>query len=378
MTMKNRDKWIAVAFLAFILILPAVTLVRGFLPQEETTISEEQSAILNGNGTLQGENQGNASVDTSQTTQEVELPWFTRVQNTLNNFTNRLFTRTKLIAFNTELTSLLTGGTYIESTQVLLGKNDWLFYKTEIDGHPIWDYMGINHFSEEQLAEMAANITQTRDYFVNERGIEFYVTILPNKEVIYEEYMPDTIARVNEVSRAEQFAEYMWNNTDVLCVYPKQALLDAKDEYPLYYKTDTHWNQIGAFVGVQEILKEAYGTHADIDSVSFRVDLETYSGDLAALAGIGDKYGIDSVYAFEMESADPAQYRDEVALIIGDSFGGFLSTVAKGYYKDVIWINTKMEDFSMELIDEHNPDVIIWESVERYMETFLNDNLLTK
>lgn len=376
--MKNRDKWIAVAFLAFILILPAVTLVRGFLPQEETTISEEQSAILNGNGTLQGENQGNASVDTSQTTQEVELPWFTRVQNTLNNFTNRLFTRTKLIAFNTELTSLLTGGTYIESTQVLLGKNDWLFYKTEIDGHPIWDYMGINHFSEEQLAEMAANITQTRDYFVNERGIEFYVTILPNKEVIYEEYMPDTIARVNEVSRAEQFAEYMWNNTDVLCVYPKQALLDAKDEYPLYYKTDTHWNQIGAFVGVQEILKEAYGTHADIDSVSFRVDLETYSGDLAALAGIGDKYGIDSVYAFEMESADPAQYRDEVALIIGDSFGGFLSTVAKGYYKDVIWINTKMEDFSMELIDEHNPDVIIWESVERYMETFLNDNLLTK
>lgn len=376
--MKNRDKWIAVAFLAFILILPAVTLVRGFLPQEETAISEEQSAILNGNGTLQGENQGNASVDTSQTTQEVELPWFTRVQNTLNNFTNRLFTRTKLIAFNTELTSLLTGGTYIESTQVLLGKNDWLFYKTEIDGHPIWDYMGINHFSEEQLAEMAANITQTRDYFVNERGIEFYVTILPNKEVIYEEYMPDTIARVNEVSRAEQFAEYMWNNTDVLCVYPKQALLDAKDEYPLYYKTDTHWNQIGAFVGVQEILKEAYGTHADIDSVSFRVDLETYSGDLAALAGIGDKYGIDSVYAFEMESADPAQYRDEVALIIGDSFGGFLSTVAKGYYKDVIWINTKMEDFSMELIDEHNPDVIIWESVERYMETFLNDNLLTK
>ncbi len=376
--MKNRDKWIAVAFLAFILILPTVTLVRGFLPQEETTISEEQSAILNGNGTLQGENQGNASVDTSQTTQEVELPWFTRVQNTLNNFTNRLFTRTKLIAFNTELTSLLTGGTYIESTQVLLGKNDWLFYKTEIDGHPIWDYMGINHFSEEQLAEMAANITQTRDYFVNERGIEFYVTILPNKEVIYEEYMPDTIARVNEVSRAEQFAEYMWNNTDVLCVYPKQALLDAKDEYPLYYKTDTHWNQIGAFVGVQEILKEAYGTHADIDSVSFRVDLETYSGDLAALAGIGDKYGIDSVYAFEMESADPAQYRDEVALIIGDSFGGFLSTVAKGYYKDVIWINTKMEDFSMELIDEHNPDVIIWESVERYMETFLNDNLLTK
>ena len=36
-----------------------------------------------------------------------------------------------------------------------------------------------------------------------------------NKEIIYEEYMPDTIARVNEVSRSEQVAEYMWANTDL-------------------------------------------------------------------------------------------------------------------------------------------------------------------
>ena len=376
--MKNRDKWIAIAFLAFILILPTVTLVRGFLPQEEATVSEEQNAVLNANGTIQDGNHGSASSENNQTAQETKLPWFTRVQNTLNNFTERLFTRTKLIALNTELTSLLTGGTYMESTQVLLGKNDWLFYKTELDGHPVWDYMGINHFTEEELAAIADNLTQTRDYFENERGIDFYIMALPNKEIVYEEYMPDTIARVDEVSRAEQVAEYIWANTDLTYVFPKQAMLDAKEEYQIYYKTDTHWNQVGAFVGIQEMFKEAYGTYADLDSVSFRIDSETFAGDLATIAGVSDKYANDTVYAFEKESADPAQYRDEVALIIGDSFGGFLSTVAKGYYKDVIWINTKMEDFSMELIDEHNPDVIIWESVERYMETFLNDNLLTK
>lgn len=381
MTMKKRDNWIAVAFLAFILIIPAVTIVRGFLPQEDTVISEEQqNALLNANGTIQDGNQEAASTEgeTTQPAQQQELPWFTKVQNTLNSFTERLFGRTKLIAFNTELTSLLTGGTYMESTQVLLGKNDWLFYKSELDGYPIWDYMGINHFSEEQLAAMAANIIQTRDYFENERGIDFFITVLPNKEIIYEENMPDTIARVKEVSRAEQFAEYMKANTDVTCVYPKQALLDAKEDHQIYYKTDTHWNQIGAFVGVQEILKEVYGTYADIDSVSFRVDSETFSGDLAAIAGVSDKYANDTVYAFEKESADSAQYRDEVVLIIGDSFGGFLSTVAKGYYKDVHWINTKIDGFTMEKVDEYNPDVIIWESVERYMETFLNENLLTK
>lgn len=377
MTMKNRDKWITIAFLAFILILPTVTLVRGFLPQESTELTQEQSDVLNANGTMQEEKQGETSTEASaETAPEVKLPWFTRVQNTLNSFTDRLFTRTKLIAFNTELTSLLTGGTYMESTQVLLGKNNWLFYKTEMDGHPLWDYMGINHFSEEQLAAMAANLTNTRDYFENERGIDFFVTILPNKEIIYEENMPDTVARVNKVSRAEQFAEYMWENTDLTCVYPKQALLEAKEKHQIYYETDSHWNQIGAFVGVQEIFEEAYGTHADVDSVSFRVDSETFAGDLAVMAGVSDKFSQDTVYVFEKESADKAQYHDEVAMVVGDSFGGFLSTVASGYYKEVHWIYTK--DFKMDMIDEYQPDVVIWESVERYMDTFLNDNLLIK
>lgn len=380
MTMKNRDKWITIAFLAFILIIPAVTLVRGFLPQENVAISEEeQNALLNANGTTQGENDGSAQAEDTQTTQPAqpqELPWFTKVQNTLNSFTERLFGRTKLIAFNTELTSLLTGGTYMESTQVLLGKNDWLFYKTEMDGHPIWDYMGINHFTEEELAAMAANLIQMRDYFENERDIDFFITALPNKEVIYEENMPDTIARVNEVSRSQQVAEYMWANTDLTYVYPKQQFLEAKDKYQIYYSTDTHWNQLGAFIGMQEVMKAAYGTHADIESVSFRVDSETFAGDLATIAGVTADYSQDTVYVFEKESADPAQYRDEKCLIVGDSFSGFLSTIAKGYYKEVKWKHTS--DFTMDVVDEFQPDVIIWETVERYMETFLTENLLVK
>ena len=63
--------------------------------------------------------------------------------------------------------------------------------------------MGINHFTDEELAAIAANLVSMRDGF-NERGVDFYVTALPNKEIIYEEYMPDTVARVDTVSRAEQ------------------------------------------------------------------------------------------------------------------------------------------------------------------------------
>lgn len=380
--MKNRDKWIAVIFMLFIFTLPVVTVVRGFLPQsQEETLTQEQQELLDKNGTMQGGSHGDSTDGSTestgeQTAEQVKTPWFTALQNTLNSFTERLCARNKLIAFNSELTSLLTGGTYMESTQVLLGKNNWLFYKTELDGHPLWDYMGINHFTDDELAAIAANLVSMRDGF-NALGVDFYVTALPNKEIIYEEYMPDTVARVDEVSRAEQLADYIWDNTDLVYVYPKQALLDAKAEGQIYYQTDTHWNQKGAFVGMQQLMHEAYGVEAkDLDSVSFDITSHDLAGDLAVIGGVADKYNIDTTYVFDADTADKAQYRDEVALVVGDSFSGFLSTIAKGYYKEVHWIYTK--DFTMSMLDEYDADVVIWESVERYMETFLNVNLLTQ
>lgn len=380
--MKNRDKWIAVIFMLFIFTLPIVTVVKGFLPQsQEETLTQEQQELLDKNGTMQGGSHGDSTDGSTestgeQTAEQVKTPWFTALQNTLNSFTERLCARNKLIAFNSELTSLLTGGTYMESTQVLLGKNNWLFYKTELDGHPLWDYMGINHFTDDELAAIAANLVSMRDGF-NALGVDFYVTALPNKEIIYEEYMPDTVARVDEVSRAEQLADYIWDNTDLVYVYPKQALLDAKAEGQIYYQTDTHWNQKGAFVGMQQLMHEAYGVEAkNLDSVSFDITSNDLAGDLAVIGGVADKYNIDTTYVFDADTADKAQYRDEVALVVGDSFSGFLSTIAKGYYKEVHWIYTK--DFTMSMLDEYDADVVIWESVERYMETFLNVNLLTQ
>ena len=125
------------------------------------------------------------------------------------------------------------------------------FYKTELDGHPIWDYMGINHFTEEEMAVIAANLTATREHLAA-RNIEFYTMCIPNKEIIYAENMPNTIARVNEVSRGEQLANYLHENTDLVFVYPKEALLANKDKAQLYYSTDSHSNQIGAFVNMQD------------------------------------------------------------------------------------------------------------------------------
>ena len=180
--MKNTEKWIAIAFLAFILVIPAVTLVQNLMPQSEGQLTQQEQAILENNGTSAGQNRTEESeTQTADASQPAQEAGFTKLQNKINHFTDNLFCRSQLIAFNAKLTSLLTGGTYIESTQVLMGKNNMLFYKTELDGHPpIWDYMGIDHFSNEQLEEIAANLVATKAH-LESKGIAFYVMCMPNK-----------------------------------------------------------------------------------------------------------------------------------------------------------------------------------------------------
>lgn len=376
----NRDSIIAIVFLSIVFLLPSATLCGGASSDEAVMVEAEN--VLSNNGTTAG-NTGDGTTGnlqqadgtaTDTSGSNSEKPLFTRIQDTLNSFTETLFLRPLFIEGNTKLTSILTGGTYMESTQVLLGKENWLFYKTQNDGYPIYDYMGINHFSEEELAAMASNLILARDYFEKERGIRFVAVTIPNKEIVYEEYMPDTIARVNAVSRGEQFAEYMWNNTDVAYVYPKEAFLEQKEKYPLFYKTDTHWNHIGAFVGVQEIFETLYGMKASPDSVVFHEGQKDFAGDLSVIAGVAKEYGIDTVYEFDPASASSQQKREETAIVVGDSFGGFLSVIAKGYYDEVYWIDT--DDFTVSMVDEYGADVIIWETVERLQETYMQDSLL--
>lgn len=374
--MKNRDKFITICFLLFILIIPSVTVVRGFFSQETYGLTAEDAlAILEGNGTIQD---GNAVQNQQAQTEipKVEEPFFTALQNDINEFTNGLFLRTKLIKYNTDLTAFFTGGAYIESTQVLLGKEGYLFFKTETDGQPLHDYMGINLYSEEDLEKIATNLTQMRDYFEAE-GIDFYVIGVPNKEIVYERYMPDTIVRPSKISKSEQVANYIWENTNLIYAYPKDALIEASYEYPVYYSSDTHWNQIGAFIGFQEVYEAAYGKCEEIEDDTFILADSMYTGDLASIAGVGDKYQ-DQVYVFDPKSVDESMKREGTVVVIGDSFSGFLSLIAEGYWTDVQWFNIRSTPVTAEMILEYEPDAIIYESVERYHDNLRDFSLLNK
>ena len=66
----------------------------------------------------------------------------------IDGFTSNLAGKSEGAKMASEISKATSGNTYIESTQVLLGKDNWLFYKSTQDGDPIADYQGINHYTD--------------------------------------------------------------------------------------------------------------------------------------------------------------------------------------------------------------------------------------
>ena len=157
--------------------------------------------------------------------------------------------------------------------RVLLGKNKWLIDK---DGNLNEKYMGIKryYFTEEELETAKNNLIHFRDE-LKKKDIDFILMICPDKQSVYSEYMPDYIKRKSAKNDTDIFVEYIKNNTDIKVVYPKEELLKYKDKYQLYYKYDTHWNNLGAYIGYSELMK-SLNIHVDnIDNVNIK-SLEGY------------------------------------------------------------------------------------------------------
>lgn len=296
----------------------------------------------------------------------------------LSQYKMNIVGKFKLIGFNTKFTELVSGGEYMESGSVLLGKDGWLFYKVDTDGTPLYDYMGLNRFSEDEMRSICDGIGELQAK-LTEAGISSAILTIPNKEQVYSRYMPDTVEKISEVSRLDQFSQYVREKgklkgyTDVSDVLKAEA-----DKLPLYYKTDTHWTGVGAYVALKEVMKaldDEEGEDTDIsgtveedcvvmdDGVRF-VRTPDFEGDLARISATLDRY-TDVSYQPDATSIPEEDKRDKTLLIIGDSFGDSMQQVAGQYYREVVFI--QLTDYEESMIYEHSPDDVIIECVERYL-----------
>lgn len=272
---------------------------------------------------------------------------------------------------------------------VIIGKDGWLFYNCEDDGEPISDYLGENLFTEEQLEDIRERLTKAERHLA-ESNAEFILMIVPNKERVFSEMMPDYYGEPAEQYRTRQLIEYLRKTTDIRIVYPYDDLMQAKKELPdviLYHKTDTHWNHAGAYVGAAALLRELRIEIPSLADDSIQItevmnEVSDLAGMLHMASDLGGKEkdyvisGYDT-HAMAPEKLDPLTefiYHNESAdprklFIYRDSFCSDMADILASQFDESYMIHKDI--YTNSALEAQQPDIFVLETVERYLVELL-------
>jgi len=265
------------------------------------------------------------------------------------------------------------------SSQALVGRDGYLFYA----GERSLDYFrSVNPFSDGDLARWHDDL-EARRTALEKRGVRYVVVVAPNKETIYPEFMPHSIRPVHKQTRLDQLLAYLHAHSDIDIVDLRQALRRAKQTEQVYYRTDTHWNNLGAYVAYGEILAQLNRYFiGDARALPGTTAVRTTAGgDLARILALEDRFTDESV---DWIPAEPRRARQAEAYSIGsadvvvmecsgcagpravmfhDSFNTLLAPFLAEYFRRIAFVDGAKLDFT--LIDRERPDIVIQEFVER-------------
>jgi hypothetical protein len=115
---------------------------------------------------------------------------------------------------------------------------------------------GARRLSEEDIEAHLHALVQRRDRLA-ELGVPYVLAVVPMKERVYAELLPDGLP-VSDTERTPAQLSCALRDVDGCELLDLLApLRDARRHGRIYHATDTHWNDRGAFFGARALLKEA-------------------------------------------------------------------------------------------------------------------------
>ena len=129
---------------------------------------------------------------------------------------------------------------------VVAGNDGWLFYRETLD-----QYIGNNALTDRQIENIVHNLGLYQ-YALNSQGIPMMVTIAPNKNTVYPEYMKSRYQR-SETNDLDRFVAAL-NEAGIPYTDLKTAL--CADERTLYYQRDSHWNSQGTLLAYNTLMDQ--------------------------------------------------------------------------------------------------------------------------
>jgi hypothetical protein len=170
---------------------------------------------------------------------------------------------------------------------VFIGQDDWLFYVNPDDGNSLEDYRRNDPLTASELKQWRT-VLEAKNAWLNQQGIHYLFVVSPDKQSIYGEYFPARIRQVGEQTRLDQFMEYM-SDSEVPILDLRSALLDAKSDGLVYYKTNTHWNDFGAAVAQNAIMQQIAKCYPTVYLSEYSIEdfsLAPHTGDIANMLNL--------------------------------------------------------------------------------------------
>ena len=303
--------------------------------------------------------------------------------------------RNRMITMN-NLTKYTVLGQF-NDPNVYFGKDGWMFY---IGQNAKEMYENHHPLSAQELEKMKSVLVERRNW-LRERGMKFYLMFPPMSNFVYPEKIGDGLYCFNKKRKLEQLADYLTQHTDLQLIDVFDPIVEAKKKYryDMFYKTDAHWTQVGAYFAYAAIIDRLRKDFPDImEAVPFRnikwYEIDNTQADLVEMISLEGyitrhdylpicrkfKAATDTVFYNypEYTSPFPALYeinnnvKTPKMLMFRDSYANYLIPYLSGHFHQCSYIWSPV--FLGSIVEKEKPDIVIWEMAERMIYDLLAEN----
>lgn len=298
----------------------------------------------------------------------------------------------------------------LSSNAVITGKNSFVFlsnkYNLVLDRHIKGDLSillqkapNLKKDHEVVLKKIDATYESSKKI-----GSDFFVLIAPDKHSIYCKQLPsylskDTCRKTQNITK-----EYLKDleKRQINFIYPFDELQSKSLQKQTYYKTDSHWNMLGAETAFFSLINKISEKGTVFNKEPFKKNdsyfLQEFAnhnfGDLKDLANLNTNFPLDDKAYTVKLLVDPINkiYKEEnplikmdgkmkfknenasnklKVLVIHDSFSVALSVFFNLHFSDTYFVSyycKNDDDWIKEItniINDYKPQLVVYETVER-------------
>ena len=277
---------------------------------------------------------------------------------------------------------------------IFFGADGWMFWTEDADRVPsaMADSRGKLHFTPAEIRRIETELLAVRDRFAACR-IPFAVVAAPNKQSIYREFVVADGGR-GPPTRLDGLLASLSPAARSQIVDTRETIRPAKAKHApvrLYNKTETHWNELGAFYGYVAIMdalrRAAPISHPELTSIAqYEVSPQRNypGGDMATFILFSPWRFPDEDVSVQRktrtilppeEQIDPREFvaRNPEGkgrlLLIGDSFTQGPVRYLQQHFAEVHRVISTTVDG--DLVARIKPDAVLVLAVERNLERLL-------